>query len=118
LALPRRTALVVAAVAALGFAVPPARPGRPCARSAIGPRRRRGAALLSARPRPTRVAVAATLVLLTGAELISRNAASALNAEPAGRYAVFQELPPEQLQGLQLLKRELAGATPAASARA
>ncbi|WP_091139079.1 YfhO family protein [Microvirga guangxiensis] len=55
-----------------------------------------------------REAVVAALVVLTGAELISRHAASAMNAEPAGRYAVFTQLPPEQLQGLQILKRELA----------
>ena len=48
------------------------------------------------------------LVALTGGELLWRNAASSLNAEPADRYAVFQKLPPEQLQGLQLLKAELA----------
>ncbi len=45
---------------------------------------------------------------VTGGELLWRNAASSLNAEPAERYAVFQKLPPEQLQGLQLLKAELA----------
>lgn len=55
-----------------------------------------------------REAVALALVALTGAELVSRHAASALNAEPAGRYTVFTQLPPEQLQGLQILKRELA----------
>ncbi|MCG7391362.1 YfhO family protein [Microvirga sp. ACRRW] len=55
-----------------------------------------------------REAIAAALVVLTGAELISRHAASAMNAEPAGRYTVFTQLPPEQLQGLQILKRELA----------
>lgn len=55
-----------------------------------------------------REAFAVGLVVLTGAELISRHAASALNAEPAGRYTVFTTLPPEQLQGLQILKRELA----------
>jgi len=55
-----------------------------------------------------REAVAAALVVLTGAELIGRHAASALNAEPAERYTVFTKLPPEQLQGLQILKRELA----------
>lgn len=54
-----------------------------------------------------REAVALCLITLTGGELISRHAASALNAEPAGRYAVFRQLPPEQLQGLQILKREL-----------
>ena len=56
-----------------------------------------------------RPAAAAALVALTGGELIARHAASALNAEPAERYAVFQKLPPEQLHGLQILKTELAG---------
>jgi len=55
-----------------------------------------------------REALAAALVVLTGTELIGRHAASALNAEPAERYTVFTKLPPEQLQGLQILKRELA----------
>ncbi|KFG70438.1 hypothetical protein JH26_04590 [Microvirga sp. BSC39] len=55
-----------------------------------------------------RGATALVLVTLTGAELIGRHAASALNAEPAERYTVFTKLPPEQLQGLQILKRELA----------
>jgi hypothetical protein len=55
-----------------------------------------------------REAAAVALIVLTGAELIWRHAASALNAEPAERYAVFRQLPPEQLQGLQILKRELA----------
>lgn len=55
-----------------------------------------------------REALALALVVLTGAELIGRHAASALNAEPAERYTVFAKLPPEQLQGLQILKRELA----------
>lgn len=55
-----------------------------------------------------REAMALILVTLTGAELIGRHAASALNAEPAERYTVFTQLPPEQLQGLQILKRELA----------
>jgi hypothetical protein len=55
-----------------------------------------------------RAAVAAILVAFTAGELLWRNAASPLNAEPAERYAVFRELPPEQLQGLQILKKELA----------
>jgi hypothetical protein len=55
-----------------------------------------------------REAAAVAVIALTGGELIARHAASALNAEPAERYAVFRELPPEQLQGLQILKRELA----------
>ncbi|MEE1658140.1 YfhO family protein [Microvirga sp. CF3062] len=63
-------------------------------------------AKLSAAPR-WRGVMALVLVTLTGAELIGRHAASALNAEPAERYTVFTKLPPEQLQGLQILKREL-----------
>ena len=55
-----------------------------------------------------RMAAASLLVAFTAGELIWRNAASALNAEPTERYAVFQQLPPEQLQGLQVLKQELA----------
>jgi len=55
-----------------------------------------------------RGAAALAVIALSGAELIGRHAASALNAEPAERYAVFTRLPPEQLQGLQILKRELA----------
>jgi Bacterial membrane protein YfhO len=55
-----------------------------------------------------RLVAASLVVAFTGAELIARNAASPLSAEPAERYAVFRELPPEQLQGLQALKHELA----------
>jgi hypothetical protein len=55
-----------------------------------------------------RMAAAVALFAVTGGELVWRHAASALNAEPAERYAVFQQLPPEQLQGLQILRDELA----------
>ena len=55
-----------------------------------------------------RILAAAILTAVTGGELIWRNAASALNAEPAERYAVFKELPPEQLRGLQVLRSALA----------
>jgi hypothetical protein len=61
----------------------------------------------SSAPR-ARFIAASLLVAFTGGELIWRNAGSALNAEPAERYAVFRELPPEQLQGLHVLKEELA----------
>jgi hypothetical protein len=54
-----------------------------------------------------RLAVALLALTATGGELIARNAASSLNAEPAGRYAVFETLPPDQLQGLRILKAEL-----------
>lgn len=65
--------------------------------------------MLTARAAPAyRLAAASVLIAFTAGELIWRNAASPLNAEPADRYAVFRTLPPEQLQGLQLLKTELA----------
>lgn len=55
-----------------------------------------------------RQAAAILLVAATGAELMARNAACSLNAEPAERYAVFETLPPEQAQGLAVLRTELA----------
>ena len=64
--------------------------------------------LLMSGNRNRRQMVAAALVAFTGAELIWRNAASALNAEPAERYAVFKHLPPEQLRGLQILRHAIA----------
>jgi hypothetical protein len=102
-------ALVVAAVAAsLGFAVPAGQAGTASREIGVGlAAAALAAALLCRAPHARRGALAAALVLATGAELIWRNAASALNAEPAERYAVFRGLPPEQLQGLQLLRREL-----------
>ena len=105
-------ALVVAAIgAAFAFAVPAGQAGRAAAEI--------GATILAASlaiwllRRATiapqmRVAVASLLVAATGAELIWRNAASALNAEPAARYAVFETLPPDQARGLQILRTELA----------
>jgi hypothetical protein len=67
------------------------------------------AILAKSSPTPSwRSAVALAFVALTAGELVWRHAGSALNAEPADRYAVFQELPPEQLRGLQVLKKELA----------
>ncbi len=66
------------------------------------------AALLARSGVAARAGLAALLVAGTGAELLWRNAASALNAEPAERYAVFQTLPPDQTRGLQILRTELA----------
>lgn len=55
-----------------------------------------------------RILATSLVVAATGGELIWRNAASALNAEPAERYAVFRQLPPDQLRGLEVLRAELA----------
>jgi hypothetical protein len=65
--------------------------------------------LLRAATAPRHRALAAAIVVaFTAGELIWRNAASALAAEPAERYAVFQTLPPEQRRGLDILKQALA----------
>ena len=55
-----------------------------------------------------RALAAMALVAATGGELIWRNAASPLNAESAERYAVFRQLPPGQMEGLRVLRTELA----------
>ena len=59
--------------------------------------------------RPDRRALAAMLIVAaTTGELVWRDAASSLNAEPIGGYPVFSELPPSQAAGLAVLERELA----------
>jgi hypothetical protein len=105
-------ALVGAAVAsALAYAIPAKQTANALTDIALAALIASGAILiivsLTATPR-LRAIAAALVVAFTGGELIWRNAASPLSAEPAERYAVFRELPPEQLQGLQALKRELA----------
>jgi hypothetical protein len=104
--------LVVAAIAsALSFAVKGGHVSLALTEIAVSLAAAAAAMLAFARMSGTarwRGAMAFVLVALTGAELIGRHAGSALNAEPAERYTVFTKLPPEQLQGLQILKRELA----------
>ena len=66
-------------------------------------------ALLVLLRRPDRRAIAAVLlVAATAGELVWRDAASSLNAEPIGRYPVFSQLPPSQAEGLAVLTAELA----------
>ena len=60
-----------------------------------------------ARDRRLRVAAALFVVALTAGELIARNAASVLNAEPASRYAVLDRLDPEDQAGLEALRRDM-----------
>jgi hypothetical protein len=53
-------------------------------------------------------ALAATLVVaLTGGEILWRNAASSLNAEPKERYSVYAGMRPGESTGLELLRKEL-----------
>jgi hypothetical protein len=102
---------VAAVVASLAFAARAGQIPASVREIAIGVALACCAAALAWRAGPhpqARLAAAALLLAVTGGELVWRHAASALNAEPAERYAVFQQLPPEQLQGLQILRDELA----------
>ena len=54
-----------------------------------------------------RAAVAVLLVAVTGGELLARNAAASINAEPAARY-VFDSMPAAQAAGLEVLRKEIA----------
>ncbi|MFE1602534.1 hypothetical protein [Methylobacterium sp. ID0610] len=98
--------LVAALAAALVFALPANHLLDALRDIATGAGLAVAAAVALRRPR-RRALIAAGLVAVTGAELIWRNAGSSLNAEAAERYAVFRQLPPEQLQGLTILKAEL-----------
>jgi Bacterial membrane protein YfhO len=55
----------------------------------------------------TRALAAALLVFFTAGELIWRNAASSLNAEPASRYSVYAQMTPANAAGLAVLRREV-----------
>jgi len=55
-----------------------------------------------------RIAAAVAAVMVTGGEIIWRNAASSLNSEPASRYSVYDRLTPAELAGLSVLRQELA----------
>ncbi|ACB95445.1 hypothetical protein Bind_1817 [Beijerinckia indica subsp. indica ATCC 9039] len=54
-----------------------------------------------------RAMAACVLVALTGAEILWRNAASALNAEPIDRYAVYATMPSSNAAGISSLRHEL-----------
>jgi hypothetical protein len=60
------------------------------------------------RAEPWRALAATLVVASTGAELLWRNAASSLNAEPFDRYSVYAEMRPSEAAGLALLRKELA----------
>jgi hypothetical protein len=59
--------------------------------------------------RQCRTLVAVCLVGLAACELLWRNAASSLNAEPTARYAVYDHLAPVEQEGLEALRADMAG---------
>ncbi len=99
-------ALVLASAAiagALAFAVPADQTGPALREIALGlafAMAAIGLMLRMSRSARWRGAAAIALVAVTGGELVLRHAASALNAEPKERYAVFEQMPREQLRGL------------------
>ncbi len=64
--------------------------------------------LFGPRQRAMRALAASLLVALSGGELIWRNAASSLNAEPLSRYSVYGHMAASDADGLAVLSRELA----------
>ena len=65
-----------------------------------------GAAILSGlQARPRRALAASLFVLLSGAEILWRNAASPLNAEPLERYSVYAGMKPAEAAGIEVLRR-------------
>src|SRR5450631_938383 len=71
-----------------------------------------GAALLSPfQERRTRALAASVFVLLSGAEILWRNAASPLNAEPVERYSVYAGMKPSDAAGIAILRHDIAEET-------
>jgi hypothetical protein len=68
-----------------------------------------GAALLfGLKAQRWRALAASLFVVLSGGEILWRNAASSLNAEPAERYSVFAAMKPAEAAGIEVLRREIA----------
>ena len=66
------------------------------------------AVLFGLQARPKRALAASLFVLLSGAEILWRNAASSLNAEPSERYAVYAGMKPSEAAGIEVLRHEIA----------
>ena len=64
-------------------------------------------ALVAGRTRGRRGGIALVLVALSAGQLVWRNSASPLNAEPASTYSAYDGLYPDQAKGLTVLNRAL-----------
>jgi hypothetical protein len=64
--------------------------------------------LIAMRHKSTRALAASVLVALSGGELLWRNAASSLNAEPLKLYSVYAHMRPDDAAGLAVLRKALA----------
>jgi Bacterial membrane protein YfhO len=71
-----------------------------------------GAALLwPFQERRKRALAASVFVLVSGAEILWRNAASSLNAEPLASYSVYAGMKPSDAAGVAVLRRDIAAQT-------
>jgi hypothetical protein len=69
-----------------------------------------GAALLfGLQARRARVLAASLFVFFSAGDILWRNAASTLNAEPAARYGVYAGIDSAEAKGIELLRHEIAG---------
>jgi hypothetical protein len=66
------------------------------------------AVLFGLQARPRRALAASLFVLLSGAEILWRNAASPLNAEPLERYSAYAGMKPAEAAGIEVLRHEIA----------
>ena len=66
------------------------------------------ALLFGLKARRWRGIAASLFVVLSGGEILWRNAASSLNAEPVERYSVFAAMKPDEAAGIEVLRREIA----------
>ena len=66
-----------------------------------------GVALIFGRTRRQRGLIASLLVVATAGQLVWRNSASPLNAEPASTYSAYDGLYPDQARGLAVLRQAL-----------
>ncbi|MDQ6702832.1 MAG: hypothetical protein M3Z96_06850 [Pseudomonadota bacterium] len=66
------------------------------------------AVLFGLQARPRRALATSLFVLLSGAEILWRNAASSLNAEPVERYSLYAGMKPSEAAGIEVLRQEIA----------
>ena len=67
--------------------------------------------LFTLQTRRNRVLAASLFVLLSGAEILWRNAASPLNAEPLERYSVYAGMKPSEAAGIAALRQDIAASS-------
>jgi hypothetical protein len=65
------------------------------------------AVLVGLQTRPRRALAASLFVLLSGTEILWRNAASPLNAEPLESYSVYAGMKPAEAAGIEVLRHEI-----------